>query len=67
MVISDTILRSLAPLQLCPMIDHHKMMCGCEICNNSNYFQESINEWQQKQLKIMRDKADNSGGREKMN
>ena len=42
---------SLAPPQLCPMIDHHKMMC-----NTSKYFQE---------FKIMKDKADNSRGREK--
>ena len=38
-VISDKILRSLAPPQLRPMINHHKMMCGCAICNTSNYFQ----------------------------
>ena len=33
MVISDTIIRSLAPPQLRPMTDHQKMMCGCAICN----------------------------------
>ena len=32
-VISDKILRSLAPPQLRPMTDRHKMMCGCVICN----------------------------------
>ena len=62
-IISDTMLRSLAPPQLCPMIDHHKIMCGCAICNTSKYFQESLNAWRRKQLKIMKDKADNSRGR----
>ena len=40
---SDTMLRYLAPPQLIPITDHHKMMCGCAICNASNYFQESLN------------------------
>ena len=34
-IISDTMLRSLAPPQLHPMTDNHKMMCGCAICNTS--------------------------------
>ena len=41
------------------------MMCGCDICNTSKYFKESLNAWWRKQLKIMKDKADNSRGREK--
>ena len=64
-IISDTMLRSLAPPQLRPMTDNHKMMCGCAICNNSKYIQESLNAWRRKQLKIMKDKADNSCGRGK--
>ena len=36
-IISDTMLRSLAPPQLRPMTDNHKMMWGCSICNNSKY------------------------------
>ena len=47
------------------MTYHQKMMCGCAICNNSKYFQESLNSWQRKQLKIMKDKTDDSRGREK--
>ena len=39
-IIIDTIIRSLAPPRLLPMTGHHKMMCGCSICNTSNYFQE---------------------------
>ena len=39
MIISDTVLRSLAPPHLRPMIDNHKMMCGCAICNTSKYMQ----------------------------
>ena len=50
-IISDTVLRSLAPPQLRPMIDNHKMMCGCAICNTSKYMQESLNAWRRKQLK----------------
>ena len=65
MVISDTMLRSLAPPQLRPMTHHHKMVCGCVISNTSNYFQESLNAWRKKQLKIMKDKSDNSRGRKK--
>ena len=37
-IISDTILCSLAPPQPRPMTYHHKMMCGCAICNASKYF-----------------------------
>ena len=47
-IISDTMLRSLAPPQLRPVTDNHKMMCGCAICNTSKYMQESLNEWQHK-------------------
>ena len=36
-IISDTMLRSLATPQLRPMTDNHKMMCGCDICNTSKY------------------------------
>ena len=39
-IISDTMLFSLAPPQIRPMTDHHKNMCGCTICNTSEYFQE---------------------------
>ena len=49
-----------APPQQRPMIDHHKMMCGCAICNTSKYFQESLKAWRRKQLKVIKDKADNS-------
>ena len=51
LIISDTMIRSLAPPQLRPMIDHHKIMCGCVICNTSNYFQESLNALRQKKIK----------------
>ena len=40
-IISDTMLRSLAPPQLRPMADNHKMICVCAICNTSKYMQES--------------------------
>ena len=49
-IISDTMLCALAPPQLRPMIDHHKMMGGCAICNTSKYFQELLNSWIRKQL-----------------
>ena len=42
-IISDTILHSLAPPQLRPMTDNHKIMCGCAICNTSKYMQGSSN------------------------
>ena len=35
----DTMLRSLAPPQLRPLPDNHKIMCGCAICNTSKYIQ----------------------------
>ena len=62
-IIRDTMLRYSAPPQLRPMTDYRKMMCGCAICNTSKYFQESLNAWWRKQLKIMKDKADSSRGR----
>ena len=58
-------LRSLAPPELCPMTYNHKMMCGCAIFNTSKYMQESLNAWRRKQLKIMKDKANNLRGRGK--
>ena len=64
-IISDTMLRSLAPPQLRPMTDAHKMMCGCTICSVSKYFQESLNAWRKKQLKIMKDNANNNRTRRK--
>ena len=51
---------SLAPPHLRPMTDNHKMMCGCAICNTSKYMKEYLNACQRKQLKIMKDEADNS-------
>ena len=42
-IISDTMLCSLAPPQLRPMPDNHKIMCGCAIFNTSKYMQESLN------------------------
>ena len=53
-IISDTMICSLAPPQLRPMTDNHKMMCGCSICNTSKYTQESLNPWRRKQLKFMK-------------
>ena len=51
LAISDTMLCYLAPPQLLPMTDNHKIMCGCAICNTSKYFQESLNTRQRKKLK----------------
>ena len=58
-------LSSLAPPQLRPMTYNHKMMCGCAICNTSKYMKECLNAWRRKQLKTMKDKAENSRGRVK--
>ena len=38
-IISDIMLRSLAPPQLSSMTDNQKMMYGCAICNTSKYMQ----------------------------
>ena len=40
---SDTMICTLSPPKLRPMIDNHKMMCGCDICNTSKYVQELLN------------------------
>ena len=42
-IISDAMLRSLAPPQLRPMRYHQKMMFGCAIYNTSKHMQESLN------------------------
>ena len=42
-ILSDRMLCSLAPSQLRPMTDDHKMICGCAICNTSKYSQELLN------------------------
>ena len=55
-VISDIILHSFEP---------PKIMCGCAIYNTSKYLQESLNICRRKQLKIMKEKAENSRGRGK--
>ena len=41
--------------------------CGCAIFNTSKYFQESLNAWRRKKLKVTKDKVDNSRGRENIN
>ena len=38
-IISDTMIHSLAPPQLRPLRDNHKRMCGCAICNTYKYMQ----------------------------
>ena len=53
-IISDTMLCSLAPPQLRPMTYNQKIMCGCAICNTSKYMQESLNAWRRKQLEFMK-------------
>ena len=58
-------LRSLAPPQLRPTTDNQKMMCGCANFIISKYMQEYLNAWRRKQLKIMKEKAENSRGRGK--
>ena len=63
MIISDTMLLSLAPPQIRQITYHHKIICGCAICNTSNYFQEFLIALRRKQLKIVKDKAENSRGR----
>ena len=65
LIISDTMLRSLAPPQLRPMTDNHKTMCGCAICNTSKYMQEYLNVCRRKQLEIMKDKSEKAHGRRK--
>ena len=62
-IISDTMLRSLAPPQLRPMTYNYKMMYGCAIFITSKYMQEYLNAWRRKQLNIMKDNAENSRGR----
>ena len=58
-IISEKYICAFAPPSLTPMTDDHKMMCGCAICKNSKYFQELLNVWQKKKLKIIKDKAYN--------
>ena len=62
-IISDTMLRYLVPPKLRLMTDNQKMMCGCAICNTSKYMQESLNAWRRRQLKITKEKLENSLGR----
>ena len=42
-IIIDTMLHYLSPPQQRRMTDHHKMICGCAICNTSKHFQELLN------------------------
>ena len=65
-ILSDTMLRYLAPPQLYLMTDNQKMMCGCAICNTSKYMQESLNAWRRKKIIIMKDKVENSLGKKKV-
>ena len=53
-IISDTNIRSLAPPQLCPMEYHHRMMCGCAICNTLKYFKELLYAWRREKKKLDR-------------
>ena len=38
-IISDTMLHYLAPPQLLPKKNNHKVMCGCVICDATKYMQ----------------------------
>ena len=58
-IISNTVLRSLAPLQLRPMTYNQKIMYGCAICNTSKYMQVSLIARRRKQLKTMKEKVEN--------
>ena len=64
-IISETMISSLSPPKLRPMTNNHKIMWGCAICNTSKYMQEYFNAWRQKQLRLMKDKSENSCGRGK--
>eukprot|EP00978_Attheya_sp_CCMP212_P017892 scaffold48234_cov60-Attheya_sp.AAC.6 len=64
-IISDTMLRSLVPPELRPIPDHHKIMCGCTICNTSKYLQTSLNVWRHKHMKHMEIQANVSRSRSK--
>jgi hypothetical protein len=44
-LISDTALRYLLPVQLKPMTERHKMMCGCEVCIVPDSMQQTLNAW----------------------
>ena len=60
LIISYTMIHYLSPPQLCPITDNQKMMFSCAIYNTSKYFQESLNAWRRKQLKIIKYKSDTS-------
>eukprot|EP00978_Attheya_sp_CCMP212_P009286 scaffold21956_cov70-Attheya_sp.AAC.2 len=64
-IISDTMLRLLVPPELRPMTDHHKIMCGCTICNTAKYLQTSLNAWRRKHMKHMEAQANASRSRSK--
>eukprot|EP00978_Attheya_sp_CCMP212_P018583 scaffold51031_cov63-Attheya_sp.AAC.3 len=59
-IISDTMLCSLVPPRLRPVTDHHKIMCGCTICNTSKYLQTSLNAWRRKHMKYIEVQANAS-------
>ena len=56
-IISDIMICSLATPQLHPMTDPKKMMCGCAICNTSEFKSR-----RPEKLKIIKDKVDNLRG-----
>ena len=61
-LISDTALHALIPKNFRKTTDKYKQMCGCKICVIICSIQASLNPYQLKHLKLLREKARNKGG-----
>jgi hypothetical protein len=56
-LISDTALRALLPEQVRRMTPRHKQMCGCEVCIQMGYHQESMNQYRHNRLRTLKEAA----------
>ena len=64
-LLSDTMLRALAPRNLVKMTDSQKMLCGCETCIMAKELLFVLNYWNTLAFKSMENKAKKLSGTEK--
>jgi hypothetical protein len=57
-IISDSALRYLLPVQMRPMTERHKQMCGCETCLTIRSHQRTLNSWRTKHLRHLESEAE---------
>jgi hypothetical protein len=54
-IILDTTLRKLSPIELRPATETHKQLCGCKLCNTATSLQKTLNAFRSRTLKQLQE------------